>query len=297
MNVGQRFMHGAVARVAKLLPPGSHRAVYVALSKFAWSRRLVDGALRRIIPAEKKFDGFVLALNQADPVVSGSLTLGLYEPFESELFAAAIAPGDVVFDVGANVGYYTALAARAAGPGGRVVAFEPEPTNFAALERTVARNKFTNVTACQVAIADRSGVGPLYLSARNGGDHRLYRTSPHQYSLEVPMTTLDAALAQYQVNHVDVLKMDIQGLEGLALAGAGRLLAHHPLKLFLEFYPDGLRQTGVEPVAFLEGLAQRGFTLHEIDEVGRRLVPVTDFLEFVAKHVGSGYTNIYAART
>lgn len=293
----RNMARGLAASVAALLPPGSHRAVYLYLSRFAWSRRITDWSLRFIIPAEKKFDHFVLALNQADPVVSGSLTLGLYEPFESELFARQIASGNMVFDVGANVGYYTALAALAAGPGGRVVAFEPEPTNFATLTRTVARNGFNNVTACQMAIADRSGTGQLYLSTRNGGDHRLYSTASYERSLGVATTTLDEALAQHHLAHVDVLKMDIQGFEGLALRGAEQLLAHRPLKLFLEFYPEGLRHTGVEPAVFLNDLARRGFTLHELDEVGRRLIPIINIEAFVAKHVGSRYSNIYAERT
>lgn len=293
MALLRAVVHAAAKGISRLLPSGSHRAVYLACSRYAWSRALVDGVLRYMVPEQVQLGGVVVALNQRDPVVSGSLALGIYEPHESRLFVQQLRAGDVVFDVGANVGYYTALAAHAVGPQGKVVAFEPEPVNFSTLQRTVALNQFTNVLCQQLAVAEAAGVGTLYLSERNSGDHRLYQHGTGQQTSTVRTVDLDSFATDHGFGRLDVLKMDIQGAEGLALRGAEQLLLRCRPRLFLEFYPDGLQATGVVPGEFLHWLTQRGYTIFEVREVPSKLEPVTS-LEALTKTCGAGgYTNLF----
>src|SRR3989344_3364089 len=71
--------------------------------------------------------------------------LGVHEPYQTEIIMKNVKRGDVVLDVGANIGYYTLLFAKLVGPEGIVFAFEPDPTNFSILKKNVETNNYTNV--------------------------------------------------------------------------------------------------------------------------------------------------------
>src|SRR5882672_7947426 len=83
--------------------------------------------------------------------------LGSYEPLNVHRFMRTLRPGDTVFDVGANIGFFTALAARRVGASGRVLAFEPHPLNFAALSEMVTRNGLRCVIPLAVGLDETNG--------------------------------------------------------------------------------------------------------------------------------------------
>ena len=127
-----------------------------------------------------------------------------------------------VVDIGANVGIFTGIAARAVGPGGRVISFEPEPGNADCLTEMVQANGFTNVTIERKAVADQPGTLRLYLAAQNMGDHRISAAEEDRPSIEIPTARVDDVLAGVVPQ---VIKMDIQGAEGLACRGMRETLA------------------------------------------------------------------------
>ena len=150
--------------------------------------------------------------------------LGTFERAEQDVFARTIRPGDVVYDLGANVGFYTLLAAKLAGPTGRVVAFEPVPRNLGYLRRHLALNHREDVTVVAAAVSDRSGTarfrdGPAHtvgtLAADGGSDG---------YDVDV------VALDDYTASPATVLpaprviKIDVEGAEADVLRGAHRVL-------------------------------------------------------------------------
>src|SRR5919109_3585908 len=96
--------------------------------------------------------------------VLSQIELGALEPHEVSLFTDAVAQGAVVLDVGANIGWYTLLAARAAGPSGHVYSFEPDPRTLPSLEQNVRANGFSNVSVIPKAASDASRRQTLYLS-------------------------------------------------------------------------------------------------------------------------------------
>src|SRR5690242_7217517 len=112
--------------------------------------------------------GFKLYLNPAAVLRGGVcddlLRKGDWEPFETRIVTLALQPGDVVVDDVANIGYYTLLFSRAVGETGKVYAFEPDPDNYAFLERNVAANGCPNVTLVPEAVSDRTGELRLYLA-------------------------------------------------------------------------------------------------------------------------------------
>ena len=118
-------------RLLSWLPPSAAYYIYTVLLKPKPLRRLAQGAIKRLIPPTIDFRGSRIALNQDDAIVSGSLTLGCYETFVTDVLEALLRSGMTFFDVGANIGIYTALGARIVGSTGRVVAIEPGPANVA----------------------------------------------------------------------------------------------------------------------------------------------------------------------
>ncbi len=204
-----------------------------------------------------------------------------YEPFEADLIERAAQSGMAAVDIGANVGYLTVLLGNRVGPTGRVIAFEPDPTNFALLRRSVEANLLANVTCEQAAVMGSSTKVSLYLSGVNFGDHRVFDAGDDERfndgmprsKVDIRAVSLDDYLSAAGLTP-DLIKMDIQGAEVAALSGMRRTLAHPDLVLFCEFWPYGLRRYGTEPRQFLDALIEAGLEIHEIDEESQSIVPV-----------------------
>src|SRR5580658_6921217 len=99
---------------------------------------------------------------------------GEWEPFETQIVQCFLRPGDVFVDIGANIGWYTIVAASIVGCDGHVYAFEPARDNFELAARNLILNDLQNVTLEQMAVTDRAGTDLLFLSTENLGDHRLF---------------------------------------------------------------------------------------------------------------------------
>jgi FkbM family methyltransferase len=158
------------------------------------------------------------------------LTTGLHDLAVSEALFRLISPGDTVVDAGANVGYMTVLAGLAAGPTGRVLSFEPHPALCAVLERNVAEarahGRLANVETHQAALGDQPGTAslhvPLDFDANDGVSRIEAAGATGGQSLPVRVATLDDVLGDAPIA---VLKLDVEGFEPQALAGAARALA------------------------------------------------------------------------
>lgn len=184
-----------------------------------WQPRRVDTV------AEGPARGLRLDPGQGDPA---ALT-GLYEAPVQAALAGALRPGDVVLDVGANIGFLTVLAARLVGPGGRVVAFEPVPVNARLVRRNAALNRQAQVEVVQAAVGDRSGRATLVLARHAGGAALAGADRPFDAcgELTVDLVDLDgwlAANAARLPGPVRLLKVDVEGAEPAVLRGASGLL-------------------------------------------------------------------------
>lgn len=175
------------------------------------------------IEAKETF-GFKIFLNAEDSVISPRIgVLGVWELATTLLFKRLVRPKTVVVDVGANIGWYTLLAASRTGPEGKVVSFEPEPTNFGLLARSIAANGFWWAKPFRACVADREGTVRLYVSPTNRGRHSIvYRRS--EKNIDVESVTLQTFLPKTGVENIDVLKVDAEGAEPLVFAGAGHYL-------------------------------------------------------------------------
>jgi FkbM family methyltransferase len=217
--------------------------------------------------AVQMFDGSTLVSDIRYYQTREVLATGLFEPTITRLFATLVNPGDVVFDVGSNVGYFTILASRLVGPSGRVFAFEPLAINTAFIRASIAANHLQNVEVVEafcgkreqdtvrmtVPTPDNLGTGSLV-----GADHSANACS-------VPTVTLSSFCRQRELNTIDFLKMDIEGAEVFAIPGMLDALDEHRFKLLaIEFHGDHLRQLGEDPMPYKRMFTERGYKAFEI---------------------------------
>jgi FkbM family methyltransferase len=244
------------------------------------------------LPAQVNFGEAVVVLNPDDPVVSGALHFGVYEKAETKFFQTACREGMTFLDVGANIGYYTALAARAVGPTGKIIALEPDPESFKYLEQTIAANAVGNVLAFPVAASDVPAKLPLFISHDNRGDNRMYSPGGKWPTVEVEAAPADDLLAENKIETIDFIKIDVQGYEPKVIAGLRDTITRSPkLTLLTEFWPKGIRDAGGDPNDFLNTLRDLGLTLHELKADGE-LTELKDDADLIARHEGRRYTNL-----
>jgi FkbM family methyltransferase len=178
-----------------------------------------------------------------------------YEKHVTAVMLQVLQPGMVVLDVGANVGYYTMLAAAQVGPTGKVLAFEPLRANSAMLEASREANGFAHVQIYPYAVAAQDGSVGFREDDSNGA---LALDDPSTAVYEVQAVALDTFLSDEP--RIDVVKIDIEGAEGLALSGMQQILRRHRPLVFSEFSWNTLRHiSGMEPEAFLDLLRAPGY--------------------------------------
>lgn len=259
-------------------------------------KRRAKAVVRRILPAEIRRSGVTIVLNPKDTVVGGLLLCGMYERAETKLFCRACKPGMTILDIGAHVGYYTALALRCTAGQGAIVAVEPDQENFGYLRRTVAANGGGSVTCVPKALGAERGIMRLYVCSDNRGDNRLCPHEAADQSYDVEVVTADELLGSVGIERVDLVKMDVQGFEGHVLRGMRETLERsRDVVMLLEYWPQGLRDAGTDPKQMLLDLKYAGFRLFEVGTRGR-LVRIEDPSCLIKGHRGEQYATVVAAR-
>lgn len=184
--------------------------------------------------------------------------------------------GDVVFDVGANIGWYSLLLDRVLPEGAEVYAFEPDPANFALLQENLRLNAARRVIPVNRALAETTGTETLYrYAAKNQGRHSLLPVNAGE-RVTVRTTTLDDfAESRGLGDRVPrLIKIDVEGYEYFVLRGGEGVLRRCPAVL-TEYAPGLMRRGGVEPRLLLELLDGHGFRPHLLGENGEvRAIPV-----------------------
>lgn len=256
MSVRDRLLDSATS-VFRLLPKG---------------RTTAHRALWRVLGAPDTFVGHVqgarFAVDALDTDISTTIYLWQeWEPPASAVWLALLRPGQVVVDVGANKGWFSLLAAKAVGPAGRVISYEPLPRNVRDLERTAQENGWTWMTVRGVGLSGSSGTANLVSPAEESGSGWGSFEKPlgdQQVSLTVETVTLDEELDRLGIATVDLLKMDIEGHEYEALRGARSALAAGRIKrLLVEVHAKHL---GPERTAAIhDNMARAGYTAWLLD--------------------------------
>jgi len=209
---------------------------------------------------------------------------------EIELMKRFIKKGDIVLDIGANIGFYATVFSKIVGRSGKVYCFEPDPVNLNFLNSNT--KTLTNVEIVQKAVSDKKGTLTFYTSHRLNVDHRTYKPEKFNNSFEVESISIDEFI-NGKFN-VDFIKMDIQGAEYFALKGMESTLKNNDVILLMEFWPYGLKQAGSslqEVVAFLN---EYDFLLFSLTNRQLRQIHNEDLSIFTLKE--EDYYNIVASK-
>jgi FkbM family methyltransferase len=184
-------------------------------------------------------------------------------------FLNELRPGDVVFDIGANIGTHTVAFAKVVGEEGRVASFEPEPVTAGRLERNIELNGLRNVTLMRCALGERESGEMLYVDSRSGSGRHSLRPQDGWPAEEVRVLQGDALVHSGALPTPNVMKIDVEGAELGVIAGSKDALADETCRLvFCEVHNAMLEEAGQDPKAIEGMLREAGFTEFETSSRG-----------------------------
>lgn len=217
-------------------------------------------------------------LDLSESSISKQLVLSKIREVEStKILRDIIKPGDVIVELGANIGYFVIIEAEKMQGKGKIIAIEPEPTNFEFLKKNISINKLSNlVHVNNLAISDHDGFVKLNIS-KEANCHTLFNPENKKLikSIQVESKTLDSFLESTK-SPVNLIRMDIEGAESIVIGGMKKTLSKNKnLKLFIEIHPHLFKERPNPIVKMLEDLKKHGFeTAYVIsyDKYYRRLI-------------------------
>jgi FkbM family methyltransferase len=184
--------------------------------------------------------------------------LGTSEPHVQRALELLLAPAMTVYDVGANVGFFSVIAARLVGASGQVVCYEPLEINASLIEHNAALNNFANISVRRAALGRENGTARFLTSAVPswGRLASAGATGQHIGEIIVPIECLDSVVSSDCASKLDFLKIDVEGAEADVLAGAKTVLINAKPLLLIELHGTN------DPVAdALEALGYRSLVL------------------------------------
>jgi FkbM family methyltransferase len=253
LDAARRMAHSVV-------PPGSSPESYRRVVR-ALQKRLVYDARTHTVTVQR---GELAGAKKYGPFCEADFpfALGKYEPEVTAAFRRYCRTGMTVFDIGANAGHHLLPLAKLCGASGHVHAFEPVPGNVSCLLETLRLNHLENVTVHPLAVSDHEGDAELrfagvfdgFACLVEGGHGRSGQKTTPATSIAVKTVDLDTFCIRSAISRVDLIKMDIEGAEMLALRGMSRILRAHRPVLILELWgsdhveqgPKLLREWGYE---------------------------------------------------
>jgi FkbM family methyltransferase len=221
----------------------------VGLSKLAYSSPMRRFGKRVLLREEKGPSSRVIASGLGKgltlrvlPETPKSYWLGTHEPNMQKALMRNIKAGMVVYDCGANIGYFSAMLSTLVTPSGHVYSFEPSPQSLECLQLVSELNHFENLTVVPQAVWNQRETLRFACTAPNKSmvsDHieGVFGEAAHEDSfVEIKTTSLDEFVYDDCNQPPNFIKMDIEGAEGKAMLGAVRLLSEHRPSLLLEIH-------------------------------------------------------------
>ena len=223
------------------------------------------------LPIRLPYGGWWVARNDD---LGRPLRKGKFEPAELRFVGRYLQPDMVVLDIGAHHGLYTLLASGLVGARGKVFAFEPSDRERKALSLHTILNRCKNVQVFSLALGKETTEADLYVvDASSGGCNSLRPPASDvlatSYPQRVHVVRLDDQLALLKIDHVDFMKLDVEGGELAVLQGAQQLLARRPRPVILAEVQDVRTQPwGYRAREIIDYLRERGYQWFHISPEG-----------------------------
>ena len=215
-----------------------------------------------------KRDGVKYSLDLSD-LVDWYIYFGFKDPSKGSLFNK-INEGDVVLDIGANMGDLSFNFCQIVGEGGHVYSFEPDGSNFSRLKKNWELNEFNNVTLIQKGIGDNPGSFLMEANEHepgNDGSKRIISKAGDKLTSEksVEIIQLDQWLEDENPTKINLVKMDIEGYEFSALKSAAHTLEKHAPILYLELHDVKLKEHGSSAKDLCALIESYGYKIYDAD--------------------------------
>lgn len=194
--------------------------------------KLLKRSTRKILPLEC----YRVALDIVIRYHEGGLKLG--GPEKERYYK--VKEGDTVAEMGAYMGYYTLYLAEKTGSSGKVVAIEPMPDNLAFLEKNVAYNKLGNVVVVKKGVWNKNDIQTFYQTGHDTQSASLVLDGKEKNVYNIEVNTLDKILEDHQVKHVDLMLIQLNGIEPEALEGLTIIKPEH-MAIAARYNSDGAK--------------------------------------------------------
>jgi len=225
---------------------------------------------RRVTHLAKTRTGAVLEV-EIDDLVQGYIYLfGVWEPSITYWVVSSLSAGDVFVDVGANIGYYSVLASSIIGQEGLVVAVEPSPHFYSALQRNLKRNNCTNVSAWNLAASDRTDVVLNFVQPdrfNRGNSTAVLAEGSSQALFRAKTELLANLIPDSRLANTRLIKIDVEGFELAALRGMASLFdrLRFEVEILVEISPELLKRQFQSARDIFELLRIHGFNAYKIN--------------------------------
>jgi len=218
----------------------------------------------------------------------------IYEQETTLFIRKYLNEGDTVWDVGANIGYFTLEFARSVGPKGKVLSFEPHPEIFQVLERNIIRNKYLNIITHNQACGSEPGQTKLFFSTENEGNHKIVENSNSNNFALTEVVSLSNFLGEYSPA---LIKMDIEGAELLALQGLGQdNLKNLAIDFVIEYHPYEMSFFDIEGSQVLDFFTSSGYKFRNLAFPHSPIISKEEILKKYRKEDRS-ITNLFCSKT
>jgi FkbM family methyltransferase len=256
-------LQATASRAATLLARNPALFCRVMLAKLNTARPMPP------LPVRRRIGKIVFEYDLADYRGTAPMYFGSYALLVVNAMQKFLRPGDVFLDVGANIGYLSAVAAGLVGPQGQVHAFEPVPAFFARLCRLAALNPEYRIAANPCAAGESPRTSKMYVACEPGQSTLvpLYKVEPEIAStIEVPVIRLDSYLEQNQIERVALIKIDTEGFELPILRGLQNYFekSRHRPAIICEIAPRAYPLMGRSVSELAAFMAKYGYSARDL---------------------------------
>jgi len=205
---------------------------------------------------------------------------GVYGELDTKIVKREIKKGDIVVDIGASIGYFTLIFARAVGNEGKVFAFEPRPERFELLKKNIAINGYHNVTLENMAVMNHTGELDFYYSKNEKTGFKFTVSKEQSANVSEKGIAKTIKLDDYfdkknLSNKIDFIKSDVDGPEFSVLQSADSILKNKSLKIFFEWDPEYTKIAGNEPEEVLNLLYKNNFKIYLPDHKNQKYTEIS----------------------
>lgn len=231
-------------------------AFFLSSPEFKFRQRAVDVPCPATVV---QLAGFRMYVRENDWAVGRHVAeLLTHEPHVTHAMRERLRPGMIVVDVGANIGYFSLLAASIVGNTGRVIAFEPSEANVTLIHRSAQLNAFENIIdVWPIGLSDVPRLMTLNLQATNG---QLFASDGKHVSESEAIVKCKPLDDLLQLDRIDIVKIDVEGSEALVVRGAAKHLSRLRPVVFTEFSPPSLSViSGITGTGYLQFWLELGY--------------------------------------